>query len=119
VPSARRTNTATDKRGIEQAITAYAAALESRSAVEVRRAFPGLSEAQHVYLASLFGAGGRMQPRWKTSDIGVRGDTGTARVRGTTRVTAGGGNPYDETVDARVTLERIDGEWRIRSFVSK
>ena len=115
----RNAATAADKRGVEQAIAAYAAALESRSAVEVRRVFPGLSEAQHAYLASLFGAGGRMQPRWKTSDISIRGDTGTARVRGTTRVMAGGGNPYDETVDARVTLERIDGEWRIRNFVAR
>jgi serine/threonine-protein kinase len=114
---ARKSSTAGDKRGIEQAITAYAAALESRSAVEVRRVFPGLPEARHAYLASLFGAGGRMQPRWKTSDISVRGDSGSARVRGTTRIMAGGGNPYDEAVDARVTLQRVDGEWRIRSFV--
>jgi hypothetical protein len=78
-----------------------------------------MPEAQHAYLASLFGAGGRMQPKWKTSDIVIRGDTGTVRVRGTTRVMAGGGNPYDETVDARLTLERMDGEWRIRSFVSR
>jgi serine/threonine protein kinase len=110
---------AADKRGVEQAIAAYAAALQSRSAVEVRRVFPGLPEPQHAYLASLFGAGGRLQPRWKTSDISIRGDTGTARVRGTTRVMAGGGNPYDETVDARVTLERAGGEWRIRSFVAR
>jgi serine/threonine-protein kinase len=115
----KKPGTAADKRGVEQAIAAYAAALESRSAVEVRRVFPGLPEAQHAYLASLFGAGGRMQPRWKTSDVSIRGDTGTARVRGTTRVMAGGGNPYDETVDARVTLERTDGAWRIRSFVAR
>jgi serine/threonine-protein kinase len=119
VAAPKRGGTAADKSGVERAITAYSAALESRSAAEVRRVFPGLPEAQHAYLASLFGAGGRMQPRWKTSDIAVRGDTGLARVRGTTRVIAGGGNPYDETVDARVTLERVDGEWRIRSFVSR
>jgi serine/threonine-protein kinase len=117
--AAPKKNTAAERAGVERAIAIYAAALESRSAAEVRRVFPGLSEAQHAYLASLFGAGGQMQPRWKTSDIVVRGETGTARVRGTTRVVAGGGNPYDEAVDARVTLVRMDGEWRIRSFTSR
>ena len=119
VAAPKKAGTAADKRGVEQAIAAYAAALESRSAVEVRRVFPGLPEAQHAYLASLFGAGGRMQPHWKASDISIRGDSGIARVRGSTRVLAGGGNPYDEPVDARVTLERIDGQWRIRSFVAR
>jgi hypothetical protein len=119
VASAPKKNTAADRAAVERAIAIYAAALESRSAAEVRRAFPGLPEAQHAYLASLFGAGGQMQTRWKTSDVAVRGDTGTARVRGTTRVISGGGNPYDETVDARVVLARMDGEWRIRSFTSK
>jgi serine/threonine protein kinase len=119
VAAPKKGGTAADKNGVERAIAAYSSALESRSAAEVRRVFPGMPEAQHTYLASLFGAGGQMQPRWKTSDISIRGDTGMARVRGTTRVMAGGGNPYDETVDARVTLERLDGEWRIRSFVSR
>jgi serine/threonine protein kinase len=119
VAATRKPGSAADKGGIERAIAAYSSALQSRSAAEVRRAFPGIPEAQHAYLASLFGAGGRMQPKWKTSDIVVRGDTGTVVVRGTTRVMAGGGNPYDETVDARVTLERMDGEWRIRSFMSR
>jgi serine/threonine-protein kinase len=119
VPAPKKGGTAADRGAIEMAIASYSNALESRSAAEVRRVFPGLAEAQHAYLASLFGAGGRMQPKWKTSDIVIRGDTATARVRGTTRVMAGGGNPYDETVDARVTLERTDGAWRIRSFASR
>jgi serine/threonine protein kinase len=119
VPAKPKGGTAADRRAVEQAIGAYSAALTARSAAEVRRAFPGMSEAQHTYLTALFGAGGRMQPKWKTSDVAIRGDSATARVRGTTRVTAGGGNPYDEAVDARVTLERIDGQWHIRSFVSR
>jgi serine/threonine protein kinase len=112
-------NAATDRSAVERAIAAYAAALESRSAAEVRRAFPGISQTQQAYLASLFGAGGRMQPRWKTTDAATRGDSGSARVRGTTRVISGGGNHYDETVDARVILVRTDGEWRIQSFSSR
>jgi hypothetical protein len=119
VAATKRQGSAADKGGIERAIAAYSSALQSRSAAEVRRVFPGIPEAQHAYLASLFGAGGRMQPKWKTSEVVVRGDTGTAVVRGTTRVMAGGGNPYDETVDAWVTLERMDTGWRIRSFVSR
>jgi hypothetical protein len=119
VPAPKKGGAAADRGAIERAIASYSNALQSQSAAEVRRAFPGMAEAQHAYLASLFGAGGRMQPKWKTSDIVIRGDTATARVRGTTRVMAGGGNPYDETVDARVTLERTDGTWRIRSFASR
>jgi hypothetical protein len=118
-PAAETKGNAADRSAVARAIAAYSAALESRSAAEVRRVFPGMAEAQHAYLASLFGAGGRMQPKWKTSDIVIRGDSATARVRGKTRVRAGGGNPYDESVDARVTLERTGGEWRIRSFASQ
>jgi hypothetical protein len=109
----------TDRSAVERAIAAFAAALESRSMAEVRRAFPDISAAQHAYLASLFGAGGRMQPRWRTTDVSTRGDSGTARVRGITRVISGGGDRYDETVDAGVILVRTDGEWRIRSFNSR
>ena len=112
-------STVTDRSTVERAIAAYAAALESRSTAEVRRAFPGITEAQLAHLVSLFGAGGRLQPRWKTTDVVTRGDSGTARVRGTTLVISGGGNPSDETMDARVILVRTDGEWRIRSFSSR
>ncbi|HEU5168936.1 MAG TPA: hypothetical protein VFU46_00275 [Gemmatimonadales bacterium] len=104
---------------MEQAIQAYSTALRSGSAAEARRTWPAMTDARHSYLVSLFGAGGRMQPQWKISDISVRGDSATARVRGTTRVLAAGGNPYDEKVDARVLLDRTGGGWRIRSFTSR
>ena len=75
-----------------------------------------MSDAQQSYFESFFGSGGRMQADWKISDIAVDGEQATARVRGATRSTPGGGNPALDPVDARVTLERTSDGWRLRSF---
>ena len=108
--------TAADRKGIEAAIRGYAAALDGGSAARAQRAFPAMPSAQQTYLESFFGAGGRMRTDWKVSDVTVEGDRATARVRGTTRTTPGGGNPSLEQVDARVTLERAADGWRLKGF---
>jgi len=108
--------TAADRKAVEAAVRGYAAALEAGSAAQARRAFSGMSEAQQSYLESFFGSGGRMQTDWKISDIAVDSAQATARVRGATRSTPGGGNPALDPVDARVTLERTSDGWRLRSF---
>ena len=108
--------TAADRKAVEAAVRGYAAALEAGSAAQARRAFPGMSEAQQSYFESFFGSGGRMQTDWRISDIAVDSAQATARVRGATRSTSGGGNPALDPVDARVTLERTSDGWRLRSF---
>ena len=108
--------TAADRKAVEAAVRGYAAALEAGSAAQARSAFPGMSEAQQSYFESFFGSGGRMQTDWKISDIAVDSAQATARVRGATRSTPGGGNPALDPVDARVTLERTSDGWRLRSF---
>ncbi len=108
--------TGADRKAIESAVRAYAAALAAGSAPQARRAFPGMPDAQLTNLESFFGSGGRMQTEWKVSDITVDGDQATARVRGTTRTTPGGGNPALDTVDVRAGLERVTDGWRLRSF---
>lgn len=108
--------TGADRKAIEAAVRGYAAALDAGSAAQARRAFPGMSDAQQSYFESFFGSGGRMQTDWKISDIAVDGEQATARVRGATRSTPGGGNPALDPVDARATLERTSDGWRLRSF---
>ena len=108
--------TSADRKAIEAVVRGYAAALDAGSAAQARRAFPGMSDAQQSYFESFFGSGGRMQADWKISDIAVDGEQATARVRGATRSTPGGGNPALDPVDARVTLERTSDGWRLRSF---
>jgi protein kinase-like protein len=105
-----------DRKGVEAAIRGYAAALDGGSAARAQRVFPAMPSAQQTYLESFFGAGGRMRTDWKVSDVTVEGDRATARVRGTTRTTPGGGNPGLEQVDARVTLERAADGWALKSF---
>ena len=75
-----------------------------------------MSGAQLTNFESFFGSGGHMQTDWKVSDVTVDGDQATARVRGTTRTTPGGGNPALDTVDVRAGLERATEGWRLRSF---
>jgi serine/threonine-protein kinase len=108
--------TADDRKAIERAVRAYSGALEAGSAAQARRAFPGMPDAQLSNLESFFGSGGRMKTDWKISDVTVDGDQATARVRGTTRTTPGGGNPALDTVDARAGLERASDGWRLQSF---
>jgi serine/threonine protein kinase len=108
--------TAADRKAVELALHAYSAALDAGSAPRARLAFPGMPDAQLTNLESFFGSGGRMQTAWKVSDITVDGDQATARVRGTTRTTPGGGNPALDTVDVRAGLERVTDGWRLRSF---
>ncbi|HYL28850.1 MAG TPA: protein kinase [Gemmatimonadales bacterium] len=116
-PSAVRSGpTAADRKGVEAAIRGYAAALDGGSAARAQRAFPAMPSAQQTYLESFFGAGGRMRTDWKVSDVSVEGARATARVRGTTRTTPGGGNPSLEQVDTRVTLERATDGWALKSF---
>jgi hypothetical protein len=105
-----------DRKAVEAAVRRYAAALNGASAPQARQAFPAMPSAQQSYLESFFGAGGRMRTDWKVSDIAVEGDKATARVRGTTRITPGGGNPSLDPVDARVTFERAADGWRLTSF---
>ncbi|MGE5687381.1 MAG: protein kinase domain-containing protein [Gemmatimonadota bacterium] len=107
---------AADRKGVEAAIRGYAAALDGGSAARAQRAFPAMPSAQQTYLESFFGAGGRMRTDWKVADVSVQGDRATARVRGTTRTTPGGGNPSLEQVDTRVTLERAADGWTLKSF---
>jgi hypothetical protein len=78
-----------------------------------------MPNAQQTYLESFFGSGGHMKTEWKVSDIAVDGDQASARVRGTTRSTPGGGNPALDPVDAKVTLERATDGWRLESFGSQ
>jgi serine/threonine-protein kinase len=108
--------TAADRKAVELAVRAYSAALDAGSAARARQAFPGMSGAQLTNFESFFGSGGHMQTDWKVSDVTVDGDQATARVRGTTRTTPGGGNPALDTVDVRAGLERATEGWRLRSF---
>ncbi|MGE5231710.1 MAG: serine/threonine-protein kinase [Deltaproteobacteria bacterium] len=105
-----------DKKAVEAAVRRYAAALDAANATQAQQVFPAMPGAQQSYLESFFGAGGRMRTDWKVSDIAVEGDRATARVRGTTRSTPGGGNASLDQLDARVTLERATDGWRLTSF---
>jgi hypothetical protein len=104
------------RKDVEQAIRAYAAAIDNGNAVEAQRLFPGMASEQRSYLANLFEAGGRMRTRWKVSDIAVNGDSATARVRGTTRTLTANGSPSEDRVDSRVVLHRVGGTWQLQRF---
>jgi serine/threonine protein kinase len=107
---------AADRQAVENAILAYASALDAGSLDEARGAFPAVSEAQVGYLDSLFTSGGRIRTIWRVTDIALQGERATARVRGATRTEAADGTPSDRAMDSRVVLERRTDGWRIRSM---
>ncbi|HET7600374.1 MAG TPA: hypothetical protein VFK09_08780, partial [Gemmatimonadales bacterium] len=105
-----------DRRSVERAIQAYASALDRGDAAAARRAFPRLPEAEHARLGGLFASGGRVETRWKISNVALHGDSAAARVRGRTLTATAGGAPAEEQVDATVTLQRTGGVWHLTRF---
>jgi serine/threonine-protein kinase len=100
---------------VEATIRRYGLALESGDLAQVRRAYPGITADQHRGLAAFYSAGGTLRTQWAIRDLVVSGQSATARIIGTNRVTTPRGRPADEPVDLRVRLERQVSGWRLVS----
>ena len=98
---------------IEGAIHRYAEALESGDVAQVRQAYPGMTPAQQAGLVAFYSAGGSFRTHWAIQDLVVSGDTATARIVGTNRVSAPRSRTTDEAVALRVRLERQGNGWRL------
>ena len=99
---------------IEAAVAEYATAIESRSTARIRRANPGLTDAQEQDWRQFFDAVGSIQVSLKISQLQVTDDAAEAALTGTyvfenttTRRTD------QQPVSIRMSLRRVGGAWRV------
>jgi tRNA A-37 threonylcarbamoyl transferase component Bud32 len=99
---------------IEAAVAEYATAIESRSTARIRRANPGLTDAQEQDWRQFFDAVGSIQVTLRISQLQVTDDVAEAALTGTyvyenttTRRTD------QQPVSIRMSLRRVGGMWRV------
>ena len=99
---------------IEAAVAEYATAIESRSTARIRRANPGLTDAQEQDWRQFFDAVGSIQVSLSISQLQVTDDVAEAALTGTyvfenttTRRTD------QQPVSIRMSLRRVGGAWRV------
>ena len=99
---------------IEAAVAEYATAIESRSTARIRRANPGLTDAQEQDWRQFFDAVGSIQVMLRISQLQVTDDVAEAALTGTyvyqnttTRRTD------QQPVSIRMSLRRVGGMWRV------
>jgi serine/threonine-protein kinase len=113
VPAPEQTP-ADPRPAIEAAVAEYATAIESRSTARIRRANPGLTDAQEQDWRQFFDAVGSIQVSLKISQLQVTDDAAEAALTGTyvfenttTRRTD------QQPVSIRMSLRRVGGAWRV------
>src|SRR5688572_964829 len=99
---------------IEAAVAEYATAIESRSTARIRRANPGLTDAQEQDWRQFFDAVGAIQVTLGITQLQVTDDVAEAALAGTyvfenstTRRTE------RQPVAIRMSLRRVSGTWRV------
>ena len=99
---------------IEAAVAEYATAIESRSTSRIRRANPGLTDAQEQDWRQFFDAIGSIQVSLKISQLQVTDDVAEAALAGTyvfenstTR------RREQQPVSIRMSLRKVGGAWRV------
>ena len=99
---------------IEAAVAEYATAIESRSTARIRRANPGLTDAQEQDWRQFFDAVGSIQVSLSIAQLQVTDDVAEAALTGTyvfenttTRRTD------QQPVAIRMSLRRVGGVWRV------
>ncbi len=102
---------------IEAVVAEYATAIESRSTARIRRANPGLTDAQEQDWRQFFEAVGAVQVTLRIQQLQVSGDAAEAALEGTyvfenstTRRTE------RQPVAIRMALRKTGGAWRVQGI---
>jgi len=99
---------------IEQLVAAYAQAIESKSIADLRRAYPGLTDAQETLWRSFFrSVRGSVSVQLTVSRIDVNGTTAVVDASGSYEYDAGGGR-RPEPLNFHATAALEGGAWRLK-----
>ena len=101
--------------GVEEAIAAYAHAIQSRDVSAIRRVYPDISSAQQNGFQQFFDAARALRVSFSLSSLDVSGNSADARVVGTYDYTGADGRPMRQPVSFRAALRQDGGAWRLIS----
>jgi eukaryotic-like serine/threonine-protein kinase len=98
---------------IGQVVAAYARAIESRDIATLRRAYPGMTDAQRSAFEGFFRDTRSLDASLTVSDLQVNGSAAEARLSGTYEFVTSSGTPERRPVSFRASLVRENGVWKL------
>ena len=101
--------------GVQEAIAAYAHAIQSRDVSAIRRVYPDISSAQQNGFQQFFDAARALRVSFSLSSLDVSGNSADARVVGTYDYTGADGRSMRQPVSFRAALRQDGGAWRLIS----
>jgi len=104
------------RRGVERAILAFGRAIESRDIAELRRVYPGMTQAQEQAYAGLFRNVRRFTVAL-TVDRALDVQGSVARATGTARYHYFEPRDLERTFPYSAALEYVSGGWRLTSML--
>jgi serine/threonine-protein kinase len=109
------TSSANATAGVQDAIAAYAHAIQSRDVSAIRRVYPDISSAQQNGFQQFFDASRALRVSFSLASLDVSGNSADARVVGTYDYTGADGRPMRQPVSFRAALRQDGGAWRLIS----
>lgn len=100
---------------IAEVARVYARAIESRDIAGVRRAYPGLTDAQERGFRQFFEAARNLHVTFAARDVDVTGPVADARLTGAYDYTTTDGQHQHQPVDFAAIFRREGGGWRLTS----
>ena len=100
---------------IGEAARVYARAIESRDIAAVRRAYPGITDAQERGFRQFFDVARGLHVTFAVSGVDVAGSTADARLTGTYEYSTTDGQRQRQPVDFAATLRHDATGWRFAS----
>ena len=98
---------------INQVVAAYARAIESRDIATLRRAYPGMTDAQRSAFEGFFRDTRSLNASLGVSGLEVNGSTAEARLTGTYEFVTSSGTPERRPVSFRASLVNEGGVWKL------
>jgi serine/threonine-protein kinase len=100
---------------IEAIVATYARAIESRDVAEVRRAYPGATQAQLKGFEDFFKTVRSMRVSFSIGSLDVQGDAADARLSGAYDYVTNAGKTERQPVNIQASFRRDGAGWRLTS----
>lgn len=91
----------------------YERAIDSRDLAELRRAYPGMTQAQAKAWEDFFGTLRAMHATLTMSGLEIRGDVADAHVTGTYDFVSSSGKATKQPANFQVSFKRENGTWKL------
>lgn len=114
-PAAAKPPAASARPDIEAAVTAYARAIESRDVSEVRRAYPGITQAQSTGFEQFFGSVRTLKATFALSSLDVNGTAAEGKLSGSYDYVTTAGKNEHQSVAFQASFRRDATGWKLAS----